>query len=99
MENILEITFSNKIDNNFSLLVVLAGKKSEKNSSLISDKSIKDFVSKIKKLPEFKKQKNFSENFFVNDDKNKLRRVHLLKIDDFKNSVEVEAFSGLKILI
>ena len=96
MENILEITFSNKIDNEFSLLVVLASKKSEKNSSLISDKSIKNFVSKIKKLSEFKKQKNFSESFFVSDDKNNLKRVHLLKIDDFKNCVEVEAFSGQK---
>ena len=92
----MEITFSNKIDKNFSLLVVLASNKSEKNSSLISDKSIKDFISKIKTLSEFKKQKNFSESFFVNDDKNKLRRVQLLKIDDFKNCVEVESFSGQK---
>ena len=94
----MEITFSDKIDSNFSLLLVLATSKSGYNSSLIEDKSIKEFISKIKNLSEFKKQKNFSQNFFVNDDNDKLKHIHLLKLNDFKNSVEVEAFSGQNFL-
>ena len=92
----MEITFSNKIDSDFSLLVILATTKSSSSLPLLADKSINRFVSKIKKLSEFQKQKNFSENFFVNDDKNKLRRLHLIRIDNFKSTVEVESFSGTK---
>ena len=92
----MEISFSNKYDDNYDILLILLIDGKTNFDSIIKDEEVINAVNNFTNLKEFKKNENLSEEFLLTAKKGRLKKIHICKTKKFESIVDIENFSGRK---
>ena len=92
----MEISFSNKFEDNYDILLILLIDGKTNPGSITKDDEVINAINNFINLKEFKKNESLSEEFLLTAKKGKLRKIHICKTKKFESIVDIENFSGKK---
>ena len=92
----MEISFSNKFEDNYDILLILLIDGKTNFGSITKDDEVINAINNFINLKEFKKNESLSEEFLLTAKKGKLRKIHICKTKKFESIVDIENFSGKK---
>ena len=92
----MEISFSNKYNENYDILLILLIDGKTNFEPIVKDNEVNNAINNFTNLKEFKKNENLSEEFLLTPKKGRLRKIHICKTKKFESIVDIENFSGRK---